>query len=128
MDLQTLGSISVLLLASRASEMATRTVGIATVRNLFVRPNFAFNNPEEDFAFFHTKRFENGEPWKSLNSTGTWNYPIVVMYTPDGVLSKGKREEVSFCLIEGHQRRRFLLAWHERARLAERHSVFVLTS
>jgi hypothetical protein len=63
---------------------------VATVRNVFVRPDFGFDNPEQDFAIFHTKQFEKAEPHKSLNLIGTWNYPIVVMHTPDGILPKEK--------------------------------------
>jgi hypothetical protein len=92
---------------------------------IFLRPQFGPLAPEEDFV-----EFSNGtsEPWKSLNEIGTWNYPIIVLETPEGVIAEGKHlPDVRFCLIEGHQRYRFLKAWQGRAHTAAEHSVFVLT-
>jgi hypothetical protein len=100
---------------------------VASISQVWVRPSFGFDNPERDFAHFHSARFENVQPYKSLNSTGTWDFPIVVIETPAGIRSNGKIIKAAFCLIEGHQRRRFLMAWHGRAPVADNHSVFVLT-
>jgi hypothetical protein len=51
-----------------------------------------------------------------------------VIETPDGVIADGEHlSNVSFCLIEGHHRYRFLKAWQGRADTAEKHAVFVLT-
>jgi hypothetical protein len=103
--------------------------GIDAIRSdVFVRPAFGFDNPEHDFKHFNTKDFENVAPYKFLNSIGTWDYPIVVIETPCGVRSREEIHRVPYCLIEGHLRRRFLLAWrHGGARLRGRHSVFVLS-
>jgi hypothetical protein len=97
--------------------------------DVFVRPcyirDFADLDLEGDFKQNHRKTCE---PFKSLNTTGTWDFPIVVIHTPDGVRANFKHlPEVRFCLIEGHRRFRFLIAWEGRAFTADRHAVFVLS-
>ena len=101
----------------------------AIFRDIFVRPSFGPNQPESDFKFFTDGNYSGREPWKTIRSTGSWNYPIVVILTPDGLRSEGVHHSVPYCLIEGHQRQRFLQAWHQHGSspAAERHLVFVLS-
>jgi hypothetical protein len=92
---------------------------------VFLRAGFGRLTPDADYKAFKDKTWE---PHKSLNATGTWDYPILVIETPDGVIADGEHlSNVRFCLIEGHQRYRFLKAWQGRADTAEKHAVFVLT-
>jgi|SRR5712671_585036 len=100
---------------------------------IYVRPNFGELHPENDFKWtqgneFKALNLKETEPHKSLAATGTWNYPILVIETPEGVRTEGEHiKDVRFCLIEGHTRFRFLKAWEEgRAFTAEQHEIFVL--
>ena len=61
----------------------------AIFRDIFVRPSFGPNQPESDFKFFADRNYSGREPWKTIRSTGSWNYPIVVILTPDGLRSEG---------------------------------------
>ena len=99
-------------------------------RSIFVRTGFGPNNPDSDVTFFRDKNLEGVEPYKSLRSLGTWNYPIVIFDTPDGIRCDGEVRPVRYCLIEGHQRQRFLEAWYRRGwgHTADQHSVFVLSA
>jgi hypothetical protein len=94
------------------------------LRDIYLRPQFGDLTPETDFEF---AKGLTGEPCKSLREIGTWNYPIVVMETPDGVIAHDEHKpDIRYCLIEGHQRVRFLAAWHGRALTAVRHELFIL--
>jgi len=69
-----------------------------------------------------------GEPARTMDATGTWNIPIIIMHTPDGVLANnGVRDEVRYWLIEGHTRVRYLNALHVIGQESGIHQVFVLT-
>jgi hypothetical protein len=81
-------------------------------------------NDESNFEEFCNSDYP---PMSVFRSIGTWDYPIVVLETPAGALVEGHRSFLSYCLIEGHQRFKFLKAWHGRAPLAEKHSLFILT-
>jgi hypothetical protein len=63
-----------------------------------------------------------------MKATGTWDYPIVVIETPEGVLDYHTPfPEFRFCLIEGHKRLHYLKAFAGQSLTANRHDVFVLT-
>jgi hypothetical protein len=82
--------------------------------------------PEFDYKTFHGKDFE---PALTMDKTGTWNYPIVILETPDGVrTSSSILPNVTHCLIEGHQRVRYLNALRSRGECADKHLVFILSS
>jgi hypothetical protein len=67
------------------------------------------------------------EPANVMNSTGTWDYPIIILSTPKGMVDLGRpRPDVQFLLIEGHLRMRYLNALSKYGQPAYRHSVFVL--
>jgi hypothetical protein len=65
-----------------------------------------------------------------MDATGTWNYPIVVLQTPDGIRTKGGLVDpnVRYCLIEGHQRFRYLNALTVHGAAAAEHGLFLLNS
>ena len=102
----------------------------AIYKDIFVRPSFGPNRPESDFKAFSDKYMGSSEPRKTIRSLGTWDFPIVVIRTPDGLRSEGVHYRVPYCLIEGHQRQLYLQAWHLHGSspAAERHSVFVLAA
>lgn len=82
-------------------------------------------HPEFNYETFHGKPFE---PGKTMDATGTWNIPLVVLEAPDGVLTaEGERPDLRFWLFEGHQRRRYLHAVAQRGEAAAEHDVFVLS-
>ena len=79
---------------------------------------------EFDYSVFHAKRFE---PGLTMDATGTWNIPPVVIETPNGVCAdKGRLPNVRYWLIEGHQRWRCLRGFNAHGECALSHKVFVL--
>jgi hypothetical protein len=85
--------------------------------------------PEVFLRNFHGKKFE---PFSSLDATGTWNIPPVVLATPAGVrIAKGDFPEARYWLIEGHMRRRYLGALASSGQGGGHpdalHEIFVLT-
>lgn len=62
--------------------------------------------PEVFLSYFRGKQ---SEPFASMDATGTWNIPPVVLATPTGVRTeKGDFPDARYWLIEGHVRRRYL--------------------
>ena len=93
---------------------------------VFVRPQFGKLKPAFDYDVFHGKFFE---PGRTMDRTGTWNYPIVVLLTPNGVKTTRRLfAQVRYCLIEGHQRVRYLNALSARGKCAAEHCVFLLSA
>jgi hypothetical protein len=81
--------------------------------------------PEFDYNVFHGK---GHEPGLTMDKTGTWNYPVVILETPDGVRTSSRvLPAVRYCLIEGHQRVRYLNALKVRNECAAEHAVFILS-
>jgi hypothetical protein len=82
-------------------------------------------HPEANYDIFHGKPFE---PGRTMDATGTWNIPPVILASPGGFLTDdGERPELRFWLVEGHQRRRYLHALVHRGEGAVAHDVFVLS-
>jgi hypothetical protein len=110
------------------SQLSWRQEAWATERILskvFIREAFGPLEPSCDYKAFHGKK---REPGLTMDTTGTWNYPIVVLKTPNGVKDDWKTlPGVRYCLIEGHQRMRYLNALNVRRECASEHSVFVLS-
>lgn len=83
------------------------------------------DHPEFNYGTFHGKSFE---PGMTMDATGTWNIPPIVLAAPDGLLTdEGERSDLRFWLIEGHQRRRYLHALAHRGKAAGEHDVLVLS-
>jgi len=82
--------------------------------------------PEFDYNTFHGKGFE---PALTMDKTGSWNYPIVILETPEGIrTSSSTLANVRYCLIEGHQRVRYLNALKSRGECADEHLAFIISS
>ena len=78
------------------------------------------------YEFLNTGGIEKSEPFRSMNATGTWNYPILAIRSPDGFIVNGSRYDSPRWLIEGHQRMRYLkVLWH-LCKAAESHDVVEL--
>jgi len=81
---------------------------------------------EYDYKTFHGKSVE---PALTMDRTGSWNYPIIILDTPEGVrTSSSTLANVRHCLIEGHQRVRYLNALKSRHECADEHLLFILSS
>jgi hypothetical protein len=94
------------------------------LNEVLVRPQVGELQPSFDYDQFHGKHFE---PGLTMDRTRTWNYPIVILETPNGVRTKTcLRPEVRYCLIEGHQRFRYLNALAARCECAREHLLFIL--
>jgi hypothetical protein len=82
-------------------------------------------HPGFDFDAFQ----EHADGWKHPTSValdqGTWDFPIVVLETPCGIVSsKGRMPDVRLVLVEGHQRHRYLNALNQRGVRNGPHEVF----
>jgi hypothetical protein len=88
-------------------------------------------DPDFDFEAFNKNNQWGGHPTSlAMNATGTWDYPLLILETPTGIIDYGdmpSRPDVKFLLIEGHSRFRYLNALAARSADAKEHEVFVLT-
>jgi hypothetical protein len=99
------------------------------LEKVYVRRHFGEFHPDSDLQYIQNT---DSQKFKSLQAhlkaTGTWDYPIVVIETPEGVLDYDTLfPEFRFCLIEGHKRLRYLNVFASQSLTANRHDVFVLT-
>jgi hypothetical protein len=110
-------------------QLAWQIVSWATVqilREVHVRRQFGKLQPNLDYEVLHGRQ---SEPALTMDASGTWNYPIVILHTPAGVVNTDEvRPDVRYCLIEGHQRVRYLNALNARGQCAEEHKVFILSA
>lgn len=94
-----------------------------------VYPEFSKKyDPEFDYEQLHGDlAFPKSSTAEALD-TGTWDYPIIVLHTPKGIISsKGVMPEIRLVLIEGHQRYRYLNALYALGKkLNETHELFIL--
>lgn len=73
-------------------------------------------------------REKGGEPLETMEKTGTWNIPIVVLYSESGFDTlRGPRPDIHYWLIEGHKRIRCLNALAHYCQVASSHQLFVLS-
>lgn len=81
-------------------------------------------NHKFDYETFNGKDFE---PGLTMDRIGTWNIPIIILESPLGFITRrGKRHDLRYWLIEGHQRMRYLNALYHRNACAEKHFVYIL--
>lgn len=74
-------------------------------------------DPEFDFNQFQGKLPGWKHPTALALDEGTWDYPVVLLRTPDGIVDNGAtHNDVRFVLVEGHQRHRYLNALHALGR------------
>lgn len=83
-------------------------------------------SPAEEFLYLN-QAADQYEPMLSMNSTGTWNMPLLVHHSPDGFIYLDRLfESWHYWLIEGHQRLRYLRALAHSGAPAGEHEVLVL--
>jgi hypothetical protein len=93
------------------------------LREVYVRGRH-LDDPDADYEIMNTFRNPTATP---MNETGTWDYPIVVVKTPTGIINEAEEiQYVKYMLIEGHQRRRYLNALNARGAVKAEHRIFVL--
>ncbi|MGE6695720.1 MAG: hypothetical protein BVN33_14310 [Proteobacteria bacterium ST_bin13] len=87
-------------------------------------------HPEFDYKTFARDDYLGRHQTAIALDSGTWDYPMVLLSTPNGVVSGGEDlADVRLVLVEGHQRHRYLNALHVRATPpAGPHLVFILDS
>lgn len=84
-------------------------------------------NPAFDRTVFHGRfgPISAAKGWRN----GTWDYPMVILETPNGFLGHdGPQPEARYLLVEGHQRLRYLNLKHSEGGPTGPHRMFVLTS
>lgn len=73
--------------------------------------------PSFDYATFQGRGGDDRLQTAVALDAGTWDYPMVLLSTPDGVIDLGEvRPDVRFVIVEGHQRHRYLNAMHALGR------------
>jgi len=83
---------------------------------------------EYDYEIFNEYDRPKYEPTLTMNKTGSWNLPVLVLYSPSGFhTTRGVREDIKYWLIEGHKRIRYLNALNYYGKGESNHSVYVLS-
>ena len=73
--------------------------------------------PSFDYATFQGKGGDDRLHTAVALDAGTWDYPMVLLSTPPGVINLGEdRPDVQYVIVEGHQRHRYLNALHALGR------------
>lgn len=82
-------------------------------------------SPSWDYDILREK---GGEPLETMEKTGTWNIPIVVLYSEKGFETfQGARSDICYWLIEGHKRIRCLNAMIHHGQVARSHQLYILS-
>ena len=78
-----------------------------------------------DYQVFNT--FPGNPTAEPMNKAGTWDIPVVLLHTPEGLIdAQGPEANARHLLVEGHLRMRYLNALVRRGDAASAHRVFVL--
>lgn len=87
-------------------------------------------NPQFDYETFQRGGGDARHQTARALDEGTWDYPMILLKTPHGLVCCGKRQEdVRLVIVEGHQRHRYLNALHALGRPPRGpHEVFLLSS
>lgn len=87
-------------------------------------------DPEFDYDTFQRRGGTDRHATALALDAGTWDYPMVLLSTPFGVIDGGNPlPDVRLVIVEGHQRHRYLNALHALGRApAGPHETIVLTT
>jgi len=87
-------------------------------------------HPQFDYETFQRNGGDDRHATAVALDGGTWDYPMVLLATPHGVVNEGEtRSDVQLVIVEGHQRHRYLNALHALGRPpAGPHETIVLNS
>lgn len=81
-----------------------------------------------DYEQFNSDVLRDCEPALTMNRTGTWNFPVLLIQSDDGFICYGNTfTSQSHWLIEGHLRMRYLAALAACGKPATQHEVIVVT-
>lgn len=87
-------------------------------------------HPQFDYDTFHGRGGAERHATAVALDQGTWDYPMVLLSTPFGVIDGGARlPDVRLVIVEGHQRHRYLNALHVLGRApAGPHETIILST
>lgn len=87
-------------------------------------------NPQFDHDAFQRRGGADRHPTAVALDEGTWDYPMVLLSTPFGVIDGGEvLPDVRLVIVEGHQRHRYLNALHDLGRApAGPHETLILST
>lgn len=87
-------------------------------------------HPQFDYETFQRDGGEGRLQTAVALDSGTWDYPMVLLATPNGIIDAGEaRPDVRLVIVEGHQRHRYLNALHELGSPpAGPHEIFILST
>lgn len=87
-------------------------------------------HPQFDYDTFQRRGGANRHPTAVALDSGTWDYPMVLLSTPFGVIDSGEAlPDVRLVIVEGHQRHRYLNALHVLGRApAGSHETIILST
>lgn len=85
---------------------------------------------EFDYATFQRGGGDDRHATAKALDSGTWDYPMIVLETPNGIHNEGEAHPaIRSVIVEGHQRHRYLAALHALGRPpAGPHRLYVVTS
>jgi hypothetical protein len=85
-------------------------------------------NANYDYEQISGKMYQSRTQTSQAFEQGTWDFPIVLLAAPDGVVLHGELlPEKKYVLVEGHQRFRYLNALHVLKKPVNReHLVYIL--
>jgi hypothetical protein len=87
-------------------------------------------HPQFDYETFQRKGGADRHQTARALDAGTWDFPIVLLSTPNGVIDNGLvHSDVRYVIVEGHQRHRYLNALHHLGKPPiGPHAVLILSS
>lgn len=86
--------------------------------------------PQFDYDTFQRRGGDDRHATARALDSGTWDYPMILLATPYGVIDRGEvRPDVRLVIVEGHQRHRYLNALHALGRSPSGlHEVIVIST
>jgi hypothetical protein len=111
------------------SELVRMTTAalIDNVRSVDDRRPGDIADPDHVFTWLNQRDLAKYEPMRTMNATGTWDMPILVLRSEDGfAYDDDVYPDARLWLVEGHQRLRYLRALAHKKRSAVDHHVLLL--
>lgn len=78
-------------------------------------------------SYFRYFKNSSNEPMRTMNSAGTWDFPVLLLESDSGFLYRGTLFKCRYWLIEGHLRLRHLVAINAAAIALPSHETLVLS-
>lgn len=111
-------------LSSRCVQMTTEVLlnEVGTAENAEPHPNQP--SLESEYQYLSKSPYE---PVVTMNRTGTWDFPVLLIESEDGFIYHGNEYSYRFWLLEGHLRMRYLAPLAAKGQAAAAHAVLVLS-